>query len=264
MSGYVNATDSKVTGPSRRGLTCASRALFGEDRLVERLAQAPPRHAHVEELVVEGRDQPERSGGGRGQERHRRRGADAQILLEHEPAGAVEDEGGGHRAEELDERRVGVLDGDGPPARPPAFPARFDELLGLDGVGAEVADLVAGAEVFLELPGDHAELVTRPRQRPVREGELHEGDDDDDPDECEYDGQHRRRQDDDRSHGGEEDHRLAGEPERRILHEGEDPVEVGDHAGGDVAGELAVVVVHAELGSGGRTPGGGARRSRSG
>ena len=30
---------------------------------------------------------------------------------------------------------------------------------GLDGVRAEVADLVAGAEVLLELPGDDTELV---------------------------------------------------------------------------------------------------------
>ena len=44
----------------------------------------------------------------------------------------------------------------------------------------------------------------------------------------------------------------------------EDLVEVGHHAGGDVARELAVVVVHAELAQAGRTPAGGADRSRSG
>ena len=169
------------------------------------------------------------------------------VLAEHEVARLVEHERGGHRAQELDDRGVRVLQRDRPPARASALPARFHELLGLDRVRAEMTDLVAGAEVLLELPGDHTELVARPRQRAVRERELDDGEEDDEPDEPEHHRDDARRHDDDRAERDDGDHELAREPERLLLDERQDPVEVGDHARGDVARELAVVVVHAQL-----------------
>ncbi len=196
-------------GPVETGAHLRVRAFFREDGLVERLAQSPPRHPHVEERVVDGCELLERSGGGGGEQRHRSRGTDAEVLPEHEVARLVEHERGGHRAQELDDRGVRVLQGDRPPARAASLPARFHELLGLDRVRTEVTDLVAGAEVLLELPGDHTELVARPRQRAVRERKLSDGEDDDEPDEPEHHREDARRHDHDRAERDDGDHELA-------------------------------------------------------
>ncbi len=163
-----------MTGPSSGGQSRAVDGFLGQDRLVERLAQSTPRHAHVEELVVERPECLQGPGCRRGEELHGDRGADAQLLVQHEGAGLVEDERGGHRAHELHDRGVGVLQRDAPPAGAATLPARLHELLRLDGVGPEVADLVARAEVFLELAGDDAELFAGPLERAVRERELDE------------------------------------------------------------------------------------------
>ena len=111
---------------------------------------------------------------------------------------AVEDERGHHRAEELDERTVDVDDGDRPPAGPATLPRGVHELLGLDRVGPEVADLVAGAEVFLELAGDDTELLARPREAARGDRELDEGQEQDQPEHREHQRDHAGRQDHDR------------------------------------------------------------------
>ncbi len=110
-----------------------------------------------------------------------------------------------------------------------------------------MTDLVARAEVFLELAGDDPELFARPLECTVRVRQLNEREDQDDRDQGHHDGQHTGSQDHDRRHRDDEDRGEAGELEARLLHEGEDLVEVGHNARGDVAGQLAVVVVHTEL-----------------
>ena len=141
-----------------RGAGTRVVVFFGEDGFVERFAQAAPRHADVEELVVERRQRLQRLGGQVRQELDGERDPDGELLAEDEGPGAVEHERGQHRAQELEERGVDVDHGRGPPASPTPVPGCVHELLGLDRVGPEVADLVAGAEVLLELAGDRAQL----------------------------------------------------------------------------------------------------------
>ena len=62
--------------------------------------------ADVEELVIDGCQLLQRSGRGGGQQRHRGCSTDAELLVEHEGAGLVEDQRGGHGAHELHDRRV--------------------------------------------------------------------------------------------------------------------------------------------------------------
>ena len=77
----MKATWSNVDRAVERWARTRLGVFFGEDGFVERFAQATPRHADVDELVVERRERLERLGGQVGEELHRERDADGQLLV---------------------------------------------------------------------------------------------------------------------------------------------------------------------------------------